>query len=157
MKKGGRTIFSLFYHDFDSELFWQETNDSADLNKISNDVAKRFPNSGFKATYALVLTMVNIKQYEVPFSRNTMQQVLATDGTKLYGILNIYRADSTHLASSGYYDQYCKKGRTFRTYTDTEIEMHRDEINPYVVPLINNDCSIPGKQNKCLQCFQMYG
>ncbi|XP_066914636.1 uncharacterized protein [Clytia hemisphaerica] len=145
--KMSRSFISLFYNDmfteFGGHMTWRETKTETDLSSINNYIKKRNPSLTFIPKHAIVLTLVNVQQYGVRSSRNTMQQILVTDGSLTFAILNVYQADSVHMSASGYYDENCKKAKVFHSHSEKDFEEHLDEINPIVVKLINKDCTFP--------------
>ena len=77
-----------------------------------------------------------------------MQQILVTNGSLTFAILNVYQADSVHMSASGYYDANCRKAKVFHSHTEEDFDERLDEINPIVVKLINKDCTFPeGKRS----------
>ena len=72
-----------------------------------------------------------------------MQQILVTNGSVTFAILNVFQADSVHMSSSGYYDAQCDKHKKFHSHTEEQFQNHLDDINPIVVKLIGKDCVFP--------------
>ena len=153
---GGKTFYkdttstfaSLFFNDmfteFGGHLSWREVqSDSVNtLNNITDMIRVRYPAYNFAVKHAIILTLENAMQYGVGSSRNTMQQIFATNGTLTFGVMNVYQADSAYLSSAGYYDKNCGIRKTFPAYTVDQYEMYLDKINPIVVKFVGADCYV---------------
>ena len=142
------TFVSLFFNDmfteFGGHLSWREVQSVSihTLNNITDMIRLRYPTYKFTATHAIVLTLENAMQYGVGSSRNTMQQILATNGSLTFGVLNVYQADSAYLSSAGYYDKSCGIRKRFPSYTVDQFERYLDKINPIVVKLVGSGCDV---------------
>ena len=129
--------------EFGGNIYYREAKSTTDLRNISVLVNKRYPDANFTAISGFIMTLDNPMQYGVRSSRNLLQQILAWDGTHIFAILLVFRADSAYLSSSGYVDFSCSKKEKFYAYTEHDFENYLDEINPVVVKLIDSKCNIP--------------